>query len=417
VLQVNVSPGGVPKLPVGRAWVGRLGLDGDGHHARTVHGGPHRAVCLFGIEAIGRLRAEGHPVEPGSVGENLTTSGVEWSLLPVGTRARIGAALELELASDAGPCATQTHNFRDGKYNRMSIELHPSDSRMYARVVSEGEVSPGDAISILPPAAASRAGAEVLLDRLDNVEGKSSLAAWRAAADSGLDVRINADGELVMAASPDLPGPAFNHAIGLARLPNLTGEVTDFYDANRCVGWLTTEGAPWPGAQPELVLATYATRPEDVADAPLPDGVDLRPLRPDEGDRLAQMFGTSGRFDLGTAAAANPWPVVYAALAAHAHRVVLVAEMSGKAVAIASLHTRHQTAWMRGAWVVPAERGLGIQRATIAARARLAAELGCDLIGASAAPGEVSAHNLELMGLRPVGTREHYRYAPPGQSA
>ena len=46
----------------------------------TVHGGPYRAVCLYAIEAIERLQAEGHPVEPGSVGDNLTTSGIEWSL-------------------------------------------------------------------------------------------------------------------------------------------------------------------------------------------------------------------------------------------------------------------------------------------------------------------------------------------------
>src|SRR4029078_2107424 len=91
VLQVNVSPGGLPKLPVDQAWVGRLGLDGDGHNAQTVHGGPYRAVCLCGIEAIERLQAEGHPVGAGGVGENLTTTGIEWSLLPVGTAVRIGA--------------------------------------------------------------------------------------------------------------------------------------------------------------------------------------------------------------------------------------------------------------------------------------------------------------------------------------
>jgi MOSC domain-containing protein YiiM/GNAT superfamily N-acetyltransferase len=417
VLQVNVSPGGVPKLPVERAQVGRLGLEGDGHNDRTVHGGPHRAVCLFGIEAIDRLRADGHPVEPGSVGENLTTSGVEWSLLPVGSRARIGTTLELELASDAGPCDTQAHNFREGKYSRMSIELHPSDSRMYARVTSEGEVRPGDVITILPPPADSRAGEELLLDRLDNVEGRSSLAAWRAAADGGFDVRINADGELVMAASSDLPGPAFNHVIGLARLPNLISEATDFYDENRCVGWLTTDCAPWPGAQAELVLGTYAARPEDVADAELPDGVSMRRLRPDEGARLARMFRASGEFDGGSPAASNPWPVVYAALAAHPHRVQLIVERGGEAVGIAALHTRHRAAWMRGVWVAPAERGKGIQGAAIAARARLAGERGCDLIGASAAPGDASARNLERMGLRLVGTREHYRYVPPGLAA
>ena len=90
VLQVNISGGGVPKQPVDLAWVGRLGLRGDAHDDFTVHGGPHQAVCLYGIEAIERLQSEGHPVGPGSVGENLTTTGVEWSTLPVGTRARIG---------------------------------------------------------------------------------------------------------------------------------------------------------------------------------------------------------------------------------------------------------------------------------------------------------------------------------------
>ncbi len=99
VVQVSVSAGGLPKLPVDRAWVGELGLEGDGHHDFTSHGGPHRAVCLYSIEAIERLQAEGHPVEPGSVGENLTTTGIEWSLLPVGTIAHVGDELVLELSS------------------------------------------------------------------------------------------------------------------------------------------------------------------------------------------------------------------------------------------------------------------------------------------------------------------------------
>src|SRR6187549_2440443 len=142
VLQVNVSAGGVPKLPVAEAWVSRLGLDGDGHNDRTVHGGPHRAVCLYAIEAIERLQAEGHPVGAGGVGENLTTTGIEWSTLPVGMRARIGDKLLLELADTASPCATQRANFSDGRFSRISIELHPTDARMYARVIEEGHVRP-----------------------------------------------------------------------------------------------------------------------------------------------------------------------------------------------------------------------------------------------------------------------------------
>src|SRR5436309_2923567 len=47
VLQVNISPGGVPKLPVAAARVERNGLVGDRHDHDTVHGGTHRALDLL----------------------------------------------------------------------------------------------------------------------------------------------------------------------------------------------------------------------------------------------------------------------------------------------------------------------------------------------------------------------------------
>jgi MOSC domain-containing protein YiiM len=169
VVQVSVSRGGVPKLPVAQAWVGRLGLEGDAHREHTVHGGPHRAVCLFSMEAIERLQAEGHPVEPGSTGENLTTAGIEWSTLPVGTRARVGGQLLLELASSTTPCETQRPNFIGGRFSRINIALHPTDSRMYARVLEEGPVQAGDGIELLQPADDSRAQTESQLLRIDPV--------------------------------------------------------------------------------------------------------------------------------------------------------------------------------------------------------------------------------------------------------
>ncbi len=52
ILQVNVSDGGVPKLPVPAARVTPRGVDGDRQTGETVHGGPHRAVSILGIEVI-----------------------------------------------------------------------------------------------------------------------------------------------------------------------------------------------------------------------------------------------------------------------------------------------------------------------------------------------------------------------------
>lgn len=414
VVAVNISPGGVPKLPVERAWVNRLGLEGDAHRENTVHGGPHRAVCLFGIEVIERLQSEGHPVEPGSVGENLTTSGIEWSLLPVGTRARIGSELELELASSTTPCKTQTHNFSDGKFNRINIDLNPSDSRMYARVLREGEVKPGDSITILPPAADSRAVEQQMLNRLDRAEMKSSVAAWRAADDAGYKVDIMVDGDLAASASTDLPGPAFNHAFGAIELPNLLSVLTDFYDKRRTTGWLSAEAPPWPRAVSSLDLDVFAAHPSAVAAEPLPDGVTVRQVKPGEGAAFHAV--RSGNATAGGVAAGgpNPWPAVYDRLVLTHSRLLFMAELDGQPVGNASLHVSNMTGWLRGALVSPEARGRGIQRALISARIRAVQEHGCDLVGSSAEPGSVSARNLERMGLRRIGGRSQYEYRPDG---
>jgi MOSC domain-containing protein YiiM len=149
VVQVNVSPGGVPKLPVPVARVHRLGLEGDAHHDVADHGGPFRAVCLLAIEALRRVAADGNPVGPGTTGENVTTEGIELGELAYGTRLAIGPELVLELTAPANPCTTIAHNFADGRFGRMSVKTHPLDTRVYASVVREGTIAPGDEIRVL----------------------------------------------------------------------------------------------------------------------------------------------------------------------------------------------------------------------------------------------------------------------------
>ncbi len=402
----------MPKLPVEVARVGKLGIEGDAHHDVTSHGGPHAALCLFGIEAIERLQTEGHPIEPGGAGENLTTIGVEWSRLPLGTRALIGDQVEIELSGDAGPCKTISANFSDGRFSRMSIDLHPADSRMYARVLRGGAIHAGDPVTILSPAPGSRAVDEMLLGRLDRAELKSSVAAWRAALEAGYLIDFVADGDLAMSASTELPGPAFNHALGLAQRPNLLSLVTDFYDARRTTGWLSMDEPPWPDAESSLELGVFGAEPSGVAAEPTPDGVTIRQIGPGETDAYDAV--RSGNVTAGglTSGAANPWPAVYKQLAGTHSRLLFVAELDGRPVANASLHVAGRTGWLRGVLVAPEARGRGIQRALIAARVRAAAERGCDLVGSAAGSDTISARNLEQMGLRRIGRRSHYEYKP-----
>ncbi len=151
VVSVNVSPGGIPKTPVASTRVRRLGLDGDAHHEpEPIHGGPLQAMCLFPVEAIERLRAEGHLAFPGAVGENLTIAGIDWAGLRNGDRLRIGEArLTLQLTHFAAPCAKQAQWFADGRYGRISAAAHPEDARWYAAVLEEGDVAAGDEVLLI----------------------------------------------------------------------------------------------------------------------------------------------------------------------------------------------------------------------------------------------------------------------------
>jgi MOSC domain-containing protein YiiM/SAM-dependent methyltransferase len=155
VVSVNRNDGGVPKLPVDRARILRLGLEGDRHHEpEPVHGGVDGAICLYAQEAIERVRADGHQSFPGSYGENLTLLGIDWAALGAGDRLALGEGDEgalLQLTKYAAPCQTQAHWFTEARIARISHKVHPEDARWYARVLREGEVAPGMSVRVVPP--------------------------------------------------------------------------------------------------------------------------------------------------------------------------------------------------------------------------------------------------------------------------
>lgn len=181
VHQISVSPGGVPKRPVPRARLTFAGVEGDEQRDKRRHGGPDRAVCLFSLEVIELLRAEGHPIQPGSTGENLTIHGLDWAALVPGTRLAIGAenvasvecqttnaarppqgsptlarhsplnTCHLEITSYTQPCSTIRESFAGLDHRRIQQNLHPGQSRLYARVLREGVVTVGDPVRIMTP--------------------------------------------------------------------------------------------------------------------------------------------------------------------------------------------------------------------------------------------------------------------------
>lgn len=150
--QVNVSGGGVPKRPVGEGRVTALGLEGDRQAKPGIHGGPYRALSLLALEVIEALAAEGHPIAPGSVGENLTVRGLDWVRVVPGTALRLGDEVRIRITSYAAPCRTIAGSFSDGNMNRLNRVRAPGRSRLYAEVLREGVVRPGDAVEVEPDA-------------------------------------------------------------------------------------------------------------------------------------------------------------------------------------------------------------------------------------------------------------------------
>ena len=148
VVSLNLSDGGVPKLPVREAVVSRLGLVGDRQRNLKYHGGPERALCVYSMEAIDGLRAEGHSVDPGSLGENVTIEWLDWRDVVPGQRLLIGDA-EVEITAYAAPCKTIARRFLDGRSSRVSQKLHPGWSRVYARVLREGVIRPSDPVELI----------------------------------------------------------------------------------------------------------------------------------------------------------------------------------------------------------------------------------------------------------------------------
>lgn len=156
ILQVNVSPGGLPKRPISEAFIHPLGLAGDSHAHPQIHGGPLKAVLIIAAEVIEELKARGYPLFYGALGENLTTRGFNHRDLRIGDLIRAGGAL-LEITKLRGPCSQLDVYGESLKHDIWDQQGKAGDytsprwgmSGFYASVLQPGPVRPGDIISVV----------------------------------------------------------------------------------------------------------------------------------------------------------------------------------------------------------------------------------------------------------------------------
>ncbi len=115
------------------------GLIGDAHADYN----SHRQVSLLAIESIDKMRGLGFDVNPGDFAENLTTEGIDLTVLPIGTRLSVGKEIILEITQIGKECHVGCAIFRQiGKC------IMPKEG-VFARVIRGGSVKAGDIIRTL----------------------------------------------------------------------------------------------------------------------------------------------------------------------------------------------------------------------------------------------------------------------------
>ncbi|MDR3599061.1 MAG: MOSC domain-containing protein [Desulfosporosinus sp.] len=141
-----------------------LGVEGDAHmgdtvkHRSRVAQNPNqpnlRQVHLIHTELFDELRDSGFHIEPGQMGENITTCGIDLLGLPTGTKLYIGEAVAIEITGLRNPC-NQIDNFKPGL---LSGVLDRDEQGNLVRkagvmgiVLSGGEVRIGDSIHVKLP--------------------------------------------------------------------------------------------------------------------------------------------------------------------------------------------------------------------------------------------------------------------------
>ena len=148
VLGLFVSQGGVPKLPVESLFIDSSGCFGDKQNDLKHHGGDDKAVCLIQNCIIEELNLLGHPIKPGSTGENILIDGSVVGDISPGTVLKF-EELEIEITQDAPPCKTISQSFTDGEFTLISHKKFPQITRWYARVVKQGTVRNNEQYEII----------------------------------------------------------------------------------------------------------------------------------------------------------------------------------------------------------------------------------------------------------------------------
>ena len=250
-----------------RVFARQLNLDGDGQGDLQGHGGEHRAVMVYQIEAYryweGQLGQR--DFEYGQFGENFTVDGLPDDEVCIGDRYRIGGAA-FEVTQPRVTCYRV--GIRMNNPRMAALLVSHGKPGFYFRVIEEGEVGSGDEILKIAdgPGRVTVAEIDALLYLPNHNTNRIAIAAripalspgWRDSLEALLkaDERGIHDGNAGLTSSIPSP-PAWNgfRSLRVAALHQETSEVTS-------VVLEAVDGLPLQSALPGqyLVLRLYPNK-------------------------------------------------------------------------------------------------------------------------------------------------------------
>ena len=210
---------GIWKSPIrGRCRVRRLNLDGDGQGDLAGHGGEHRAIFVYQIESYRYWQEQLGRSEfvYGQFAENFTIEGLPDDAVCIGDRYQIGSAL-FEVTQPRVTCYRV--GIRMDEPRMPALLTSSGRPGFYFRVLQEGDVGAGDAITKVGEATERMTVAEInaLLyspqhthERLERALRIEALASgWRASFEALLQNKTTSGNAGLMpqaAAHPAAPG-------------------------------------------------------------------------------------------------------------------------------------------------------------------------------------------------------------------
>jgi MOSC domain-containing protein YiiM len=130
------------KRPVlGPVRLGTLGFEGDGVADRKVHGGPDKAVCVYGTNHYPFWEETlGVALPQAAFGENLSVSSLREEAVCIGDVFQVGTAL-VQVSQPRQPCATLAARY--GRPDIVALVVETGRTGFYFRVLDEGVVEAG----------------------------------------------------------------------------------------------------------------------------------------------------------------------------------------------------------------------------------------------------------------------------------